>query len=146
MRARHLKRFGLAALAGPPLAAMAGAVPSAAQYGPYPSAPSAPTHHPAGGKSKAKHKKKHKSSGPTVSIAGKSASKYRFSPQKVTISSGGTVKWSWQSNAPHNVTFSSLGKHSATGSSGNFQLKFAKSGTFSYHCTIHNFTGTVVVK
>jgi plastocyanin len=154
MRSRSLKRFGLAALAGLLLGVVVGAIPTAAQYGNYPTTTTAPSGSkspaPSGspakkGKGK-KGKKKHKKTSASVKITGKSSGSYRFSPQKVTISSGGTVNWSWQSNAPHNVTFQSLGKHSPTSSSGSFQVKFTKSGTYSYLCTVHNFTGTVVVK
>jgi len=83
--------------------------------------------------------------GPTVGITGSSPVNYSFQPKTVNVSKGTTVHWSWSSNAPHNVTFSKLGKHSATGASGSYKLKFKHAGTFKYHCTIHNFKGKVVV-
>ena len=85
-------------------------------------------------------------SGPTVHIAGSTTATYHFKPKKVTVSKGTTVHWSWSSNAPHNVTFTKLGKHSATGASGSYKLKFKHAGTFKYLCTVHGFTGKVVVK
>ena len=56
------------------------------------------------------------------------------------------MHWSWSSDAPHNVTFSKPNKHSKTGRKGSYSLSFSKAGTYSYHCTIHGFTGKVVVK
>ena len=81
---------------------------------------------------------------PTVGITGSSPADYSFQPKTVSINKGGTVHWSWSSNAPHNVTFTKLGEHSATGASGSYKLKFKHTGTFKYHCTIHGFRGKVV--
>jgi plastocyanin len=83
---------------------------------------------------------------PTVAIKGNSLSGYAFKPKKVTVSKGTTVHWNWSSDAPHNVTFRSLGKHSATRAKGSYRLKFRHKGTFHYLCTVHGFRGTVVVK
>ena len=80
-----------------------------------------------------------------VTITGDTISNYAFSPKKVSIGKGAKVHWSWDSNAPHNVTFSKLGEHSATGASGSYKLKFKEAGTFKYHCTIHGISGKVVV-
>jgi plastocyanin len=82
-------------------------------------------------------------------VAGGSAG-YSFSPSTATVAKGGSVTWSNSSNAPHTVTFSD----SSIKSSGpdfispnkTFKTSFAKSGRFSYSCTIHpGMTGTVVV-
>ncbi len=81
-----------------------------------------------------------------VTIAGSTLSSYHFAPKTVTIGKGQKVHWSWSSNAPHNVTFKKLGKHSKTGASETYSLKFKKPGTYHYLCTIHDFKGTVVVK
>lgn len=138
MRRRRLGR--LAVLGGVIGAAVCSALAlagqSTAQY-PYPPSPStsmtpAPSH-----ASSSKHK---------VTIQGTSLSTYKFHPRTLKVKKGSTVNWSWDSNAPHNVTFSGLGKHSATGSSGSYKLKFTKRGTFKYLCTIHHFTGKIVVK
>jgi plastocyanin len=83
--------------------------------------------------------------GPTVRIKGSTLATYHFKPKTVNVSKGTTVHWSWSSNAPHNVTFSKLGKHSATGSSGTYKLTFNHRGTFRYLCTVHGFRGKVVV-
>lgn len=73
----------------------------------------------------------------------------KFSPSKVTISKGSTVKWTWREKVPHNIIakgnrFKSLTKLK---SSGTYSVKFSKKGTFSYSCTIHpGMVGKVVVK
>lgn len=86
-------------------------------------------------------KKKHK-----VTIKGTDVTNYRFKPKTITIKKGQTVHWSWNSNAPHNVTFGAK-RHSTTAQKvSDFKLKFKKKGTFQYSCTVHGFTGSVVVK
>ncbi|MGH2976287.1 MAG: cupredoxin domain-containing protein [Solirubrobacterales bacterium] len=84
--------------------------------------------------------------GPSVSIKGNYLSGYSFKPRKITVRKGATVDWSWNSDAAHNVTFRSLGKHSATKAKGSYHLKFRHKGTFRYRCTVHGFTGKIVVK
>src|SRR5437588_4234172 len=83
-----------------------------------------------------------------VTINGSDIASYRFAPNKLTIKKGKTVHWSWNSNADHNVTFSDYkNKHSATAPKvTNFKVTFKKKGTFHYMCTVHGFTGTIVVK
>jgi len=81
-----------------------------------------------------------------VTITGDAIGNYAFSPPKVSVDKGARVRWAWDSNAPHNVTFSKLGEHSATAASGSYKLKFKDKGTFKYHCTIHGFSGKVVVR
>ena len=76
----------------------------------------------------------------------KGSSTYRFSPKTFKVRHGHRVTWRWNSNEPHNVTFHKLHKHSKTGDSGSFKLRFAKRGTYRYECTIHGFTGKIVVK
>ena len=73
---------------------------------------------------------------------------YHFSPGTVTIKKGKTVHWAWSSDAKHNVTFGPKlnGKHSGTKySATDFHITFNKVGTFHYKCTVHGFTGKVVV-
>ncbi|MFI5121262.1 MAG: plastocyanin/azurin family copper-binding protein [Vicinamibacteria bacterium] len=82
---------------------------------------------------------------PTVDITGDSASTYAFSPTKVEVGKGAKVHWSWDSNAPHNVTFKKLGEASATADRGSYKLKFRQAGTYKYLCTVHGFKGKVVV-
>src|SRR5690348_5605964 len=40
-----------------------------------------------------------------VTITGNDDASYAFNPGTVHISKGSTVHWNWNSNAPHNVTF-----------------------------------------
>jgi plastocyanin len=69
-----------------------------------------------------------------------------FKKATVKIAKGASVKWVWKDgDTPHNVTFAS--KHSKTQKSGSYTLRFAKTGTFKYHCTIHpGMDGKVVVR
>ena len=83
---------------------------------------------------------------PTVFINGDSIGNYKFTPRTSEIARRQTVHWQWDSNAPHNVTFSKLGKSSVTGASETYKLKFKQRGTFKYSCTVHGFRGKVVVK
>jgi plastocyanin len=69
-----------------------------------------------------------------------------FKKSTVEIAKGGSVKWVWKDgDTPHNVTFAT--KHSKTQKSGTYMLKFARAGTFKYHCTIHpGMDGKIVVR
>ncbi len=69
-----------------------------------------------------------------------------FKKATVKIAKGGSVKWIWKDgDTPHNVTFAT--KHSKTQKSGSYTLRFARAGTFKYHCTIHpGMDGKVVVR
>ncbi len=69
-----------------------------------------------------------------------------FKKSTVKIAKGGSVKWVWKDgDTPHNVTFAT--KHSKTQKSGSYSLRFARVGTFKYHCTIHpGMNGKVVVR
>jgi plastocyanin len=122
------------ALAGLAMGGSVGAGMSSAQYPPPDTTPS-PTPAPTPKPSKS-----------TVVIKGTSISNYRFSPRTLKIKHGQRVKWSWKSNAPHNVTFRKLHKHSKTVQHSTYRLRFAKRGTYRYLCTVHGFTGKVVVK
>ncbi len=63
-----------------------------------------------------------------------------FSPAKLTIEPGDTVRWTNASGgAPHNVT-SDTGAWtpSMTASSFTFEVTFDDSGSFNYRCTVHS--------
>jgi plastocyanin len=82
-----------------------------------------------------------------VTIKGDYISGYKFKPGTITIKKGQTVHWSWNSDAEHNVTFTKPDKHSTTAAKvSDFHIKFKHAGTFDYMCTVHGFTGKVVVK
>jgi plastocyanin len=84
-------------------------------------------------------------SGPLVKIKTTGVNTYRFAPKSVDVAPGTTVHWRWSATAPHNVTFPSLGKASATGDDGTFELRFNTPGTYHYLCTVHGFKGVVTV-
>jgi plastocyanin len=73
----------------------------------------------------------HSAGGHSVTLKG-----VRFRPGTLNVNRGDSVTWSWNiRNSEHNVTFHGL--HSRTGSSGSFTVRFPRSGTFNYVCTIH---------
>jgi plastocyanin len=71
----------------------------------------------------------------------------RFHPGTLSIKRGDTVSWLWEDKGnEHNVTGS--GFKSRTMTKGSFSVRFTKSGTFNYHCTIHvseGMRGKIVV-
>jgi plastocyanin len=68
-----------------------------------------------------------------------------FTPTKVTITSGSSVRWAWsnQNYNTHNVTLQKGPKgvkkfRSVNGARGlTFTHKFTKAGTYTFNCTIH---------
>ncbi len=70
----------------------------------------------------------------------------QFVTSAVRVLAGGTVRWTWRGNNPHNVTFTG-GPASATQTDGTFDRTFAMAGSFPYICTIHgqSMSGTVTV-
>jgi plastocyanin len=80
-----------------------------------------------------------------VTITGSTIANYAFDPKTLHVNKGKTVHWGWSSNAPHNVTFKKGSKHSATGADITYKRTFKKAGTFKYFCSIHDFSGKIVV-
>lgn len=73
----------------------------------------------------------------------------QFNPKTVSVTAGGTVKWTNDDSVGHDVTASSFKSGAAGGITGgsSFSHKFAKAGTFTYRCTVHpGMEGTVTVK
>jgi len=74
-------------------------------------------------------------------------SSVRFHPGTLNIGRGDSVRWLWRERGTgHNVTFA--GFHSRTQTSGSYTVRFTRSGTFSYRCTIHvreGMRGKIVV-
>ena len=89
--------------------------------------------------------------GTTVTIVAGSAANTKlhgYSPDDVSVSSGSTVTWSNNDNAPHTVT-----ANDASFDSGNlapkqmYSFTFTKAGEYNYHCLYHPWmTGDVEVK
>jgi plastocyanin len=71
----------------------------------------------------------------------------RFNPGTLSIRRGESVTWSWRDGSiEHNVTGN--GFRSRTQTHGSFTVRFARSGTYRYRCTIHvseGMKGTIVV-
>ena len=73
-------------------------------------------------------------------------------PRTVTVHKGDTVEWEWEGMTnPHNVTVvkGPVKFHSKTITSGKFEKKLKKAGTYKIVCTIHRALGmkmTLVVK
>ena len=84
----------------------------------------------------------HSASAHTVTL-----SSFRFHPGTLSIRRGDSVRWLWRERGTeHNVTFA--GFHSRTQTSGSYTVRFTRSGTFNYHCTIHvalGMRGKIVV-
>jgi plastocyanin len=78
----------------------------------------------------------------TVTLSG-----LRFHPGALNIGRGDSVRWLWREHGTeHNVTFA--GFHSRTQTSGSYTVRFTRSGTFNYRCTIHvrqGMRGKIVV-
>jgi plastocyanin len=71
----------------------------------------------------------------------------RYHPATLSIKRGDSVRWLWEDKGTeHNVT--GKGFKSKTMTKGSFSVRFTKSGTFDYHCTIHvaeGMRGKIVV-
>lgn len=120
------------------------AATSSAQYGIYPTYPPYSNNPPPSGSSGSGGSTSTKKPAKKITIKGSYGS-YKYKPKSVTVKKGSTIRWSWSSDAPHNVTFGKK-KHSKTAMSvKSFKLTFKKKGTFHYMCTVHGFKGTVVV-
>ncbi|HEX4837873.1 MAG TPA: plastocyanin/azurin family copper-binding protein [Solirubrobacteraceae bacterium] len=84
----------------------------------------------------------HAASGHTVSMT-----RTRYHPSTLSIKRGDTVTWLWTDRGhEHNVTARSF--KSRTMTKGLFSVRFTRSGTYNYHCTIHvseGMRGKIVV-
>jgi plastocyanin len=84
----------------------------------------------------------------TIHVASDPTNVGKFDPSTATAKVGDTVKWSFEDDAsPHTVTADDSSFDSGQKSKGDtFTFKFAKAGTFTYHCTLHaNMKGTITV-
>jgi plastocyanin len=69
----------------------------------------------------------------------KSGSKYLWSPSRLTINRGDTVRWSWRGSVPHNVA--GPGFRSRTANRLTYTRTFRRRGTFRVVCQIHAAAG-----
>jgi plastocyanin len=69
----------------------------------------------------------------------------RFDPPAVEVPAGTTVTWRFEDgDVPHNVKGDGFASENQT--SGTFQHRFDKAGTYPYRCTLHpGMKGRVVV-
>jgi plastocyanin len=83
-----------------------------------------------------------------VSIVGADANSFAFSPAKIVIQAGDTVRWTNSSSASEGHTATGKGFDSGFMKQGDtYSHKFSNPGSFSYICSIHPFMkGTVTVK
>jgi plastocyanin len=73
---------------------------------------------------------------------------FAFKPAHVVVSPGTRLVWTNEDQDPHTVTSDHPGFSSqALDTGGTYTLVAKRTGTFTYHCTIHPFMhGTLVVK
>lgn len=71
-----------------------------------------------------------------------------YAPVADTITAGQTVTWTWATayGVDHDVVFDDGSVNSGVKTSGTFAHTFSTAGTYTYHCTRHPMTGTVVVR
>lgn len=73
-----------------------------------------------------------------------------FKKLSITIESGDTVTWMWVGEARHNVTVKRGPRkfHSRTKTSGTYEKKLRKRGTYRYICTVHpdEMRGKIIVE
>lgn len=89
-----------------------------------------------------------RSASASVSIVDDPTNVGAFKPAEVSVALGGEVRWTNDSNAPHNVTFddSSISPSQTFNKGADFSSTFTRAGTFPYKCTIHpGMHGKVVV-
>jgi plastocyanin len=69
----------------------------------------------------------------------------KFSPSSLSVRAGQAVTWDWKDRfVEHNVVGGDFA--SKTQRSGTFTHTFARTGTYSYRCTLHEkMTGTITV-
>ena len=73
-----------------------------------------------------------------------------FSPQNVVMQTGGTVTWTWQGAAVHNITYTGgpmpLPADGPNQTTGTFSSKITVVGKYTYVCTNHaGMTGSITV-
>lgn len=84
--------------------------------------------------------------GETVKIKMKDANTRKFAPSSVTIDRGTKVKWVNAGNLTHTTTADGGQWDERLDPGEKFVRKFRRTGTFTFHCSIHpEMTGTVRV-
>jgi plastocyanin len=89
----------------------------------------------------------------TVAAADRSVSikesneRYAYTPKSITVALGDTVTWTNDSDAPHTVDADDESfEHDEFDEGESVSETFDASGTFPYHCDVHDYMhGTVIV-
>ena len=73
---------------------------------------------------------------------------FSFGPETLTVPVGTTVTWTNRDDIPHTVVSADgVFKSKVRDTDEKFSYTFAKTGTYSYYCTIHpKMTGQIVVQ
>ena len=71
---------------------------------------------------------------------------FAFNPGELSVTTGTTVTWTNNDDAPHSVKWSESDESDDLGKSDTYERTFDTAGTFDYICGIHpNMTGSVTV-
>ena len=73
----------------------------------------------------------------------------RFHPATLSINRGDTVTWLGTTGKPNTTSPSRTASNRARSPDGSYTVRFTRSGTFNYHCTIHvseGMKGKIVVR
>src|SRR5207302_5137456 len=72
---------------------------------------------------------------------------FAFSPASVRIKVNDQVKWNWTQFSDHSTTSDmGLWDSGVHGPGFSYTHAFPSTGSFPYRCTVHSFTGSVVVQ
>ena len=84
--------------------------------------------------------------GPVVGATEVAAKDNRFSPAAIQVPAGTTITWRFEDGfVPHDVTGDGWSSGNPRGK-GSYTHAFARPGTYSYRCTVHDgMVGRVVV-
>ena len=85
---------------------------------------------------------------PSGAAAAVKIDNFSFEPQTLTVAVGTTVTWTNRDDIPHtSVSTDGVWKSKVMDTDETFSYTFAKSGTYSYFCSIHpKMTGKIVVQ
>ena len=88
-------------------------------------------------------------SAPAAGATAVTISNFAFSPAEITVKVGDTVTWTNQDSVGHTVTSDdgSFASQNPIAQGGTYSFKFAKAGTYTYHCAVHpSMTAKVTVQ
>ncbi len=68
-----------------------------------------------------------------------------YTPVIATINSGGTVSWFNNDEETHSVFIEAVGSDHLVAPGATYSYTFGDAGEFTYHCSLHNHAGKIVV-